>query len=87
MKDLTIHLFREMQIWGLWIWKAVECFKWGLVSHSSRNLEEIGAECDLNSGDLAQKISEEKKVSDVSAWPRDYFCDILVKNVAIFVLV
>ena len=26
--DLTMLLFGRMWIWGLWIWKAVECFNW-----------------------------------------------------------
>jgi hypothetical protein len=24
--------FGRMWIWELWVWKAVECFKWGLMS-------------------------------------------------------
>ena len=28
---LTMVLFGGMQIWGLWIWKAMECFKEGEV--------------------------------------------------------
>ena len=31
---LTMLLFERMWIWGLWIWKAVECFKWGLNGSS-----------------------------------------------------
>jgi hypothetical protein len=33
---------------GLWIWKAMECFKWDIMGHASMNTECIGAEGDLN---------------------------------------
>jgi hypothetical protein len=42
-----------MWIWGLGISEAVECFKWGLMDHPTRNMEDIGAEDDLNCADLA----------------------------------
>jgi hypothetical protein len=48
-------LFGRMWIWGLWIWKAMECFKWGLMSHSSRNMEDFVGISDLNCADLAQE--------------------------------
>ena len=57
---------------------------WGLFDHPSRNVEDIGAEDDLNCTDLAQEILMVKKVS---MWPRDCFCDILVKNMATFAIV
>ena len=38
--DLTMLLFERMWIWGLWIWNTVECFKWGLMGHPSRNMED-----------------------------------------------
>jgi hypothetical protein len=38
----------RMCILGLWILKAVECFKWGLLVHHSRNMEDFVAECALN---------------------------------------
>ena len=38
---LTMFLFERMWILGLWIWKAVECFKWGLMGHPSRNMEDF----------------------------------------------
>ena len=38
---------------------------------------------DSNCADLAQELSVEK---NVSMWSRDYFCGILVKNVAAFCL-
>ena len=70
---------------GLWIWKAIECFKWGLIDHPSRNREDNGAEGDVNCvGLLAQEISMEK---NVSLWPTVYFSDISVKNIAGFDIV
>ena len=44
-------------------------------------MEDFVAEYDLNYADLAQEVSVEK---NFRMWPRDYFCDILVKNVAAF---
>ena len=63
-------LFERTWILGLWIWKAVECFKWGLMDHPSRNMEDFGAETDLNCVDLVQEVSAEK---NVNMWPRDCF--------------
>jgi hypothetical protein len=37
---------------GLWIRKAVECFRWGLMGHISRNIEDSSAKGDLNFGGL-----------------------------------
>jgi hypothetical protein len=73
---LTMLLFGEMWIWGLW--KVVECFKWGLMGYP---MEDFVAESNLNSANLAQEVSVEK---NFSVWPGDYFCVILVKNVAAF---
>ena len=44
-------------------------------------MEDGGAECDLNCRCLDQEVSEEK---NVSLWPRDQACDILMKHVAAF---
>ena len=74
-------LFERMWILGLWIWKAVECFKWGLMGHPSRNMEDFVAGSNLNCVDLAQEISKEK---NFRMWHKDCFCGILVKNVATF---
>lgn len=63
-------LLGEMWIWRLW--KAVKCFKWGLVGHTSRSMEDSGVEGDWNCGRLAEEISEE----NFSMWPRDYSFDI-----------
>jgi hypothetical protein len=84
MIGLTMLLFGKMWIGGLWIWKVVECFKWGLVGHPIRNMEYFVAESNLNCADLSQDISEE----NFSVWYRDCLCGILVKNVAaLFALV
>jgi hypothetical protein len=61
-------LFGRMWIWELWIWKAVECFKWGLMDHPSRNMEDFVSESDLKCADLAQEVSVEK---NFSMWHRD----------------
>ena len=45
---LTVLLFGRMRILGLRIWKAVECFKWGLMGYPSRNMEDFVTESDLN---------------------------------------
>lgn len=47
----------RMCILGLWILKAVECFKWGLLGHKNRSMGNSDAEGDLNSGGLAQEDS------------------------------
>ena len=59
----TMLSFGRMWIWGLWIWKAVECFKWGLTGYPSRNMEDFATESDLNCEDLAQVVSVEKNFS------------------------
>ena len=53
----------------------MECFKWGLMGHPSRNMEDFVTESDLNCVDLAQEVSEEK---NFSVWLRDCFCRILL---------
>ena len=50
MIDLTKLLFGGMWILKLWVIKAVECFKWGLVGHPSKNMEDSGAEGHLDWG-------------------------------------
>jgi hypothetical protein len=50
---LTMLLFGETWIWGLWIRRAVECLKWDLTDHSRRSMEDSGAKGDLNVGGLA----------------------------------
>jgi hypothetical protein len=58
----------------------VECFKWGLMGHPSRNMEDFVSGSNLNCVDLAQEISKKS----FSMWHKDCFCGILVKNVATF---
>jgi hypothetical protein len=36
---------------GLWIRKAIECFKWGFMGYPIQNMEDSGAK-----GDLTQSI-------------------------------
>jgi hypothetical protein len=78
---LTRLLFRRMWLWRILIWKEVECFKQGSMSHISRNMEHSGAEGDLNCGSLDREVSEEKNFSMKS---RACSCGILVKNEAVF---
>jgi hypothetical protein len=56
-------LLRRMWIWGIWVWKAVECFKCGLMGHPRRNKEVFISESDLNFADLAHEVSVEKNFS------------------------
>ena len=70
MIDLNMLLFRRMCILGLWIWKAVESFKWVLMGYTSRNVEDFVAEHNLNCVDLAQEVSVE---NNFSLWHRDCF--------------
>jgi hypothetical protein len=77
VKSLTMRLFGKMWICGFRIWKAMECFKWGLISHPSRNMEDFVAVSDLNCAALAQ-------VASLSMWPRSCFCGIWGKNMAAF---
>ena len=53
------------------------------MDYPSRNIEDFVAESNLNCADLAQEISVKK---NFSMWPRDYFCSILVSDVAAFCL-
>ena len=60
---MIMLLFERIWIWGLWIWKAVEWFKWGLIGYPSRSMEDFVAESALNHADLAQEVSVEKNFS------------------------
>ena len=62
----------------------MECFKWGLMGHPSRDINDFVSESYLNCSDLAQESSVEK---NFIMWPTDCFSGILMKNVAIFALV
>lgn len=48
---------------GMWIRKAAECFKQGLWSHTSRSVEESGAESSVNYGGLTQEDSGGKNIN------------------------
>ena len=81
MIDMTMVLFGGMWTLGLCVRKAVKCFESCLVGHSSKGMEDSGAEDDVNCGGLAQETSEENKFS---MHPRNPSCDIFVKNVPTF---
>ena len=49
----------------------MECFKWGLMGHPSRNMEDFVAGSNLNCVDLAQEISKEK---NFRVKHKDWFC-------------
>lgn len=49
MIGLTMLLFERMWTMGLWIRKAVGCFKGCLIGHPSRSVENSGTEYDLMS--------------------------------------
>ena len=51
-------LFERMWIFGLWICNSVGCFKWGLMGHPSRNMEDFVAGSNLNCVDIAHEISK-----------------------------
>ena len=51
------------------------------MEHSSRSLEDSSTENNVNSGGLAQEVSEGNFISNVV---KDHSCDILAKNVADF---
>ena len=46
----TKCLFGEIGTLGLWVRKAVECFKHCLMGHTSRSMEYNGFDSDLNCG-------------------------------------
>ena len=62
----------------LWTRKVIGHFRQTSAGHTSRSMEDSGAEGDLNCGGLAQEVSEE----NFNMLPRDHSCEILVKNVA-----
>jgi hypothetical protein len=52
-----MFLFGRMMI--LQLWKAVESFNQGLLSHPSRSMEDNDDKGDLNCGGLVLDVSEE----------------------------
>ena len=65
-----MYFFGRMQIQGLWIWKGVECVKWGLLGHPNRNMDDFVAESNLCWADLAQEVLKKK---NFSMWNKDCF--------------
>lgn len=70
-----MHLFVGLR--KLWIRKAVECYKLGLIGHLSRSMEGGNVESNDDYKGTAQKVSEGKNVRGCS-------CDISAKNEAPF---
>ena len=60
MTGLSILLLGGMWTLGLWVRKAVECFKWDFMSHTNRSMEDSGAEADLNCGGLDQEVQRRR---------------------------
>ena len=61
---LAMLLFGRMWILRLCLWKTLGSFKWGLMNYPSRYREDFVTKDDLNCGNLALEISEEKNVCD-----------------------
>ena len=57
---LTMFCLEECGFGDFWIWKAMECFKWGFLAHPSRNMDDFVTENTLNCAVLTQEISEER---------------------------
>ena len=55
-----MFLVERMWILKFWIWKGVECFKWGKMWNTFRDMETFIAEGNFNYGSLALEVSEEK---------------------------
>jgi hypothetical protein len=74
-----IKLFLFGGMWILALWKTVGCFKWELLGHPNKSMEDSGAEGDLNSGagvggGWLKKFQRRKKNSGML--PRDHSCDV-----------
>lgn len=46
--SLTILLVARMWVWGLWVRKAVECFKRRLLGHKSGSMENSSSESNVD---------------------------------------
>lgn len=57
---------------------TVRCFKWGLMCHPSRNMEDSGPEWVIWTMEVWLKRFQGRRILIL---PRDFSCDILVKNV------
>ena len=77
---LTMLLFGGMWTLRLWIRKADAYFMWGLNGpYLYKKIENNSAEGNVNCGDSAREVSEEK---NFNMWPKDDSCGILAKNVS-----
>ena len=70
MIGLTMFLFGGMWIFELQMRKTVECFKWDLMHHLNRSMEDIGAGGDLKCGGLAQGCQRRRILECL---PKDHF--------------
>ena len=52
------------------------------MDNPSRNMENSGAECDLNYGDLTPRGFQRTRM--LGLWPRDCSCEVLAKNLTAF---
>ena len=77
---LTVLLFRRMWILWLWIWKAMKCFKRSVMGYPSQNMKDC---CYWEWFELCRP-GPILSVKNFNMWPRERFCDILVKNMAAF---
>ena len=66
MIGLTMFLFGGMWIWGLCIWKAMECFMKDLMGHPCRNIEDIGAKDGSNYANRSKRFQ----------WKRTLVCGL-----------
>ena len=60
MIGLTLLFCLEECIFWDFGWKAVECFKWDLMGHPSRNKEDFVSGSDLNCGTLILEVSRRR---------------------------
>jgi hypothetical protein len=58
-----------------------ECFKWKLMHHTNRNMEDSGADSELNCLGLAGEVS---RLKNFSIWLRNCSYGMLSKNLAAF---
>jgi hypothetical protein len=62
--DLTMLLLGRMSILGLWICKAMKCFKWGLMGYPSRNMRPLfylSSNCSALKFQPASRSQQEEK--------------------------
>ena len=73
-------------IWslGLWVRKAVECFKRCLEDCTIRSVEDSGAECDLTNYGWQPQEEKSNRGENLYHVVQNHPCDILVKIVAAF---